>query len=78
MNMPVEIIKNAIPDNLVRAAIAGLVPAVGFYDIAGSERLLRVSHEPTSEAKYRMIEQNGSSDVWTRTEAAYKSLGGVE
>jgi hypothetical protein len=61
-----------------RAAIAGLVPAVGFYDIAGSERLLRLSHEETSEAKHRMVEQNRESDVWQRTEASYKSLSGAE
>lgn len=59
-----------------RAAIAGLIPAVGFYDIAGSERLLRLSHEGTSEAKQRMVEENRASSVWQITEAAYKSLAG--
>lgn len=61
-----------------RAAIAGLVPAVGFYDIAGSEWLLKLSHEESSETKLQMIRQNQESDVWKRTEAAYKSLSGVE
>jgi hypothetical protein len=61
-----------------RAAIAGLVPAVGFYDIVGSERLLRVSHEETSEAKQQMVEENRASSVWQRTAAAYKSLSGAE
>ncbi len=60
-----------------RAAIAGLVPVVGFYDIAGSERLLRVSHEEISQTKQQMVRQNEESDVWKRTEAAYKSLSGV-
>jgi hypothetical protein len=61
-----------------RAAIAGLVPAVGFYDIAGSERLLRVSHEPTNDKKQQMVEQNRASAVWQQTEVAYKSLSGAE
>ena len=61
-----------------RAAIAGLVPAIGFYDIAGSERLLKLSHEENSETKLQMVRQNQESDVWKRTEAAYKSLSGVE
>ena len=59
-----------------RAAIAGLVPAVGFYDIAGSDRLLRVSHEEPSEQKRNMVAANRESDVWRRTEARYKSLTG--
>jgi len=61
-----------------RAAIAGLVPAVGFYDIARSERLLRVSHEEISQTKQQMVWQNQESDVWKRTEASYKSLSGAE
>lgn len=64
-----------------RAAIAGLVPAVGFYDIAGSERLLRLNHgDPSTEAmdkKQRMIEANHKSEVWIKTEAAYKALNGA-
>jgi 2-polyprenyl-3-methyl-5-hydroxy-6-metoxy-1,4-benzoquinol methylase len=61
-----------------RAAIAGLVPAVGFYDIAGNERLLKLSHEEISQTKQQMVRQNQESDVWKRTEAAYKSLSGVQ
>lgn len=59
-----------------RAAIAGLVPAVGFYDIAGSERLLRVSHEEISEKKQQMVAANGESDVWQNTRAQYNALTG--
>ena len=60
-----------------RAAIAGLVPAVGFYDITESERLLRVSYEPTSEKKQQMVEANQKSSVWKTTEAEYKALAGA-
>lgn len=62
-----------------RAAIAGLVPAIGFYDIniKEGEEYLRVRHDAAdSDERKRMIELNRASQVWQSTEHDYKALSG--